>query len=173
MDLKGKKKVLMDIVNEGKTKSLQCVKKQKPMYKMTQNTQKQAKSQPDFHTFLVQEFAIRWHYALPSYPPLNFDYSPALKKLNSNVKLTPVPHFPGLFTDAQKVHDLRPQNSKIIKPTLRNFQNMDTNELLRLLKIAVKKQICELNKSGFKSYDLEFEKSVLMPNLQILSKKLQ
>lgn len=30
--------------------------------------------------YLVDEFAQRWNYALPKYPPENFDYKPSLKQ---------------------------------------------------------------------------------------------
>jgi len=30
-------------------------------------------------TFLVEEFSLRWNYALPAYPPQDFNYESVLK----------------------------------------------------------------------------------------------
>lgn len=38
-------------------------------------------------THLVDEFAVRWWYALPVWPPANFDYLKALKE--ANLELVP------------------------------------------------------------------------------------
>lgn len=84
----------------------------------------------------VDEFAKRWWYALPVWPPADYDYQAALKKhsfreveLNSfkseaDVKagLRKVYHneyYEGIYTDsAGRVYDLRPTETM---PSLSNF----------------------------------------------------
>ena len=76
---------------------------------------------------MVTELACRWNYALPSYPPKNFNFESALSKegfklvdtanfarlkTDSGEKIvTGVDYFEGLFRDKLgKCHDLRPHN---------------------------------------------------------------
>lgn len=82
---------------------------------------------------LVDEFATRWWYAMPLWPPANFDYDQALKSQgfelveqakmregSSKSKLVcAVEGYEGVYKDAKGVlHDLRPSDSK---PSLQNF----------------------------------------------------
>jgi hypothetical protein len=80
----------------------------------------------------VDEFAKRWWYALPAWPPADFDYKKALaekglKLVDQNQVREPsketavyqIENFDGIFKDAaNKVYDLRPQDTM---PCLVNF----------------------------------------------------
>ena len=103
----------------------------------------------------VDEFAKRWWYALPVWPPTDFDYKAALKqrgfrevefasfKAANNVKgglkkVFPNEYYGGIYTDsAGRVYDLRPQDSM---PSLSNFQKMEMDKLRKLLRTSYEKQ---------------------------------
>jgi hypothetical protein len=120
---------------------------------------------------LVEEFATRWNYALPAYPPAGYDYAPELKKkklskvpvdlfsklkyvkagdgseLSKHLKsgqtvVHEVEHFPGIFRSLDgKTYDLRPNDEKIIKPCLQTFVNMPMPKLQSLLLKSYKAQL--------------------------------
>ena len=89
---------------------------------------------------LIEEFSVRWYYAMPPWPPENYDYGPALRAAGlrrvepKNWKMEPeekdglrkvleLEAFEGRFKDSQgKNYDLRPRESC---PSLNNFERMD------------------------------------------------
>jgi len=93
---------------------------------------------------LIDELAVRWNYALPKWPPDNYDYEPALRaynlrrvdtktwkmepeELNGLFKVFELETFSGYFKDSKgKTYDLRPLEGK---PTLNNFLRMDIHKL--------------------------------------------
>ena len=104
----------------------------------------------------VDELAKRWWYALPVWPPEDFDYKAALKTYNFRVietsqfkaapevkgglkKVMENEYYKGIYADsAGKVYDLRPQDTM---PSLSNFQKMEMKKLQRILKTAYEKQL--------------------------------
>ena len=85
----------------------------------------------------VDEFAKRWWYALPAWPPLNYDYLAALQQNGLRIvesarwksepeldknglrKVQVVENYMGLYKDSDgNTYDLRPRDSM---PSLRNF----------------------------------------------------
>lgn len=89
------------------------------------------------HENVAHEFAIRWNYALPSWPPADFDYDKALSEhklrivepkqfrsepdydQNGNAKAYELEIYKGVYkTLNNKVVDIRPQDSK---PCMSNF----------------------------------------------------
>ena len=102
----------------------------------------------------MDEFAKRWWYALPAWPPSDFDCKAALKQHQfrliqvSEFKAAPEieggfrkvfgnEYYEGVYTDSEgKVYDLRPRESM---PSLANFKKMDINKLRKLLKTAYEK----------------------------------
>ena len=102
----------------------------------------------DFNNLLhcVDEFAKRWWYALPAWPPENFDYNQALQKVGMRQvdptefrtapefdgitklkKVYPIDYFEGIFRDNDgNTYDLRPRESM---PSLTNFQRKSMGEL--------------------------------------------
>ena len=117
-------------------------KRQKP----TAPKKEERKAGPQNNEYLVDEFAQRWNYALPKYPPENFDYSPSLKSLKlklvsqkdfqklkndhsgaqSETLVYQIDYYQGMFRDANgKIYDLRPKtdfSKNIIRPSLKTFQ---------------------------------------------------
>lgn len=114
------------------------------------------------HAFLVEEFAKRWNYALPTYPPEGFDYSKDLiasklhlvslqdfnrlkagqneetkidKKIPNGFQIVhSVEHYPGLFRSTTgEIFDLRPNTPTIIRPSLKTFNEMPKDRLKELL----------------------------------------
>ena len=103
----------------------------------------------------VDEFAKRWWYALPVWPPADFDYDAALKQRGfrsiepSQFRAAPEvkgqlrkvvenEYYHGIYTDSKgNMYDLRPQDSM---PSLANFSLMDIDKLRKLLKTAYEKQ---------------------------------
>lgn len=98
---------------------------------------------------LVYEFAVRWSYALPSWPPQGYDYSAKLRENNfrkvdfARFKAEPelddknfkkvyeIEHFEGRYRDSAGVtYDLRPMESC---PSLSNFSRMEKDALQKLL----------------------------------------
>ena len=53
---------------------------------------------------LVNEFACRWNYALPAYPPANFDYAPICK--DKGLKVVDAAEFNRLKSTAPKSEKL-------------------------------------------------------------------
>ena len=125
----------------------------------------------------VDEFAKRWWYALPLWPPTDYDYNSALKKRgfrsidfasfkgapevkNSLRKVYENEYYKGIYTDSKgSVYDLRPQETM---PSLANFQKMDIDKLRKLLKTAYQKQLEAINsaKTVNKQYDKQTEEQI-------------
>ena len=106
----------------------------------------------DFNNLLhcVDELAKRWWYALPAWPPINYDYDSALKKVGMRrvdpnefrmapeydhisklKKVYPIDYFDGIFRDIEgNTYDLRPRDTM---PSLTNFQKKPLGELRSLL----------------------------------------
>ena len=124
----------------------------------------------------VDEFAKRWWYALPAWPPENFDYDMALRKVGMRQvdpcefrsapeydpssklkKVYPIDYYEGIFRDTEgNTYDLRPKESM---PCLTNFQRKPINELRNLLMMAYMNQKKELErvKAENKQYDRQTE----------------
>ena len=113
---------------------------------------------------LVDEFSVRWFYALPAWPPANFDYDTVLhtlglrrvdyKNFKAEIDVDPdtgmrkvyeLDTFPGNFKDSQnKVYDARPRESS---PCLSNFNRMEVQVLQRNLLKAYEGQLHALEAS--------------------------
>lgn len=137
---------------------------------------------------LVYELSVRWNYALPPWPPLDFDYSAKLKELglrrveaqrfraeaeveNGLRKAFEVEGFSGQFRDSEgKLHDLRPRDSC---PCISNFEQMPLEELQRLVMRAYEHQLQDLHdlKAKHNQYDRVYELD-LVRSLQGKIKKL-
>ena len=122
----------------------------------------------------VDEFAKRWWYALPVWPPADYDYQAALKRHNFR-ELEPAAfrseadvkgglrkvmgneYYEGIYTDsAGRVYDLRPKETM---PSLSNFQKMDMDRQRKLLRTSYERQseaITKAKEEG-KQYDRETE----------------
>ena len=109
----------------------------------------------DFHNKLhcVDELAKRWWYALPDWPPVDFNYTKELAKNGFRLvdsesfraaaefdprtglkKVYAIECYEGIFRDLQgNMYDLRP---KEMAPTLMNFQRMAPENLRKLLLTA-------------------------------------
>jgi hypothetical protein len=93
---------------------------------------------------LIDELAVRWWYALPKWPPENYDYTQRLRdnglrrvevrqwkmeqeEVDGLKKVFELETFPGVFKDSQgKTFDLRPMETC---PSLNNFLKMDRGRL--------------------------------------------
>lgn len=107
---------------------------------------------------LVDEFAKRWWYALPIWPPADFDYNAQLsannleaveqnklkeKSSSGQERVCQVEGYPGVYRDAKgRLYDMRPQESM---PSLQNFQKMNVRDLQGLLAKAYDEQQKQLN----------------------------
>ena len=98
----------------------------------------------------VDELANRWWYALPAWPPTDFDFDAALAKnglrsyevdefrnvpefdpKTGHKKVHPIECFEGIYRDLQgNMYDLRPLESA---PSLINFQRMSKEKVRGLL----------------------------------------
>jgi len=111
---------------------------------------------------LVNELLCRWWYALPPWPPENYDISQKLIKNNLRLinsqdwkkepkfdenGLEKCIELPGykyvMLTSEGKTFDFRPEEGK---PTYNNFIKMPRKKILGLLMKALEKQMSELNK---------------------------
>ena len=128
----------------------------------------------------VDELAKRWWYALPAWPPENYDYDLALKKVGMRQldpsefrmapeidhitrlkKVYPIEYFEGIFKDSEgNTYDLRPKESM---PCLTNFQRKSIGELRSLLIQAYSNQLSELVKvkAENKQYDRQMEEQIM------------
>ncbi|KAL4468603.1 hypothetical protein ABPG74_005106 [Tetrahymena malaccensis] len=112
---------------------------------------------------IVYEVLKRWWYALPDWPPANFDYSSALEQNKLRVvnkqkfriepdlddrgflKVYEILGYQGLYKDANnKLYDLRPEEGK---PSYNSLSKKSEVELIGLLKTCYQKQIEELEMS--------------------------
>lgn len=101
----------------------------------------------------VDELAVRWWYALPAWPPADFNYAAALAShslravdvdtfrsapefdlLTGFKKVHAVECYVGIYRDLEgNMYDLRPKESA---PSLRNLQRMPLTHLHQLLQKA-------------------------------------
>ena len=110
---------------------------------------------------LVNELLCRWWYALPQWPPEDYDISDKLREKKLRLinikgwkkepkndekgyeKCIQLPGFKYVVSDSNgKIYDFRPQKGK---PSYSNFIKMPKKQLCRLLLEALKKQLEELN----------------------------
>ncbi|CAI2371138.1 unnamed protein product [Moneuplotes crassus] len=130
---------------------------------------------------IVQEFCKRWWYVLPVWPPINYDYTPLLRKNNLRLvqkeywmetpdyngkdikekKVFEDPHNRGIFEDSEGLlYDLRPHENC---PSISNFAKTDSIKLMNLLCEAYKCQIHELeNIDPYMIQDIEFHNQKLV-----------
>ena len=77
-----------------------------------------------------------------------------------------VDHYPGMFRNEKgELYDLRPNDDKHIRPSLRTFSLMDKKKLQQLLLKALEAQKSELQKPDHSPYDIKFETDVLIKEL--------
>lgn len=78
-----------------------------------------------------------------------------------------VDFFPGNYIDEfGKYYDLRPNDNKHIRPSLKTFADMETSKLQDLLLKAYKSQLKELKSKDHKVYgDILYETKILIPML--------
>ena len=120
---------------------------------------------------LIDELSVRWWYAMPKWPPENFDYTQRLRErglrkveikqwkmeqddIEGLRKVFELDNFPGVFKDSQgQTYDLRPKETC---PSLNNFLKMERGELQKLLFKAYGEQINTLENLE-QPYDKQFE----------------
>eukprot|EP00922_Rhytidocystis_sp_ex-Travisia-forbesii_P006998 GHVS01010230.1.p1 GENE.GHVS01010230.1~~GHVS01010230.1.p1 ORF type:complete len:431 (-),score=96.47 GHVS01010230.1:200-1492(-) len=114
---------------------------------------------------LVAQFLKRWWFALPPWPPVDYDFRKVLgeRKLKwisleewedaedvdeeGYTKVYEISSFPGVFRDPSgQALDLRPKESC---PSYVNFMSKSETELLRLISKAINNQLVELQKSPY------------------------
>eukprot|EP01022_Parablepharisma_sp_SALTPOND_P014052 TRINITY_DN188_c0_g2_i1.p1 TRINITY_DN188_c0_g2~~TRINITY_DN188_c0_g2_i1.p1 ORF type:complete len:4549 (-),score=684.34 TRINITY_DN188_c0_g2_i1:241-13887(-) len=112
---------------------------------------------------VMDEILCRWWYALPLWPPTDYDYSTVLKerklrKVNPTSwlieknqdaegykKVVEVSGYPGLFMDYEnELHDLRPKETC---PSKTNLSKKPMAELAELLKKCYEEQLRQLKES--------------------------
>ena len=122
-------------------------------------------------SILVYQLLKRWWYALPKWPPENYDCSDKLneKKLrvvnlidwkkeskfneNNFEKCFELPGFKYIFCDSQgKIYDFRPEENK---PSFNNLMKLSDQKLYEYLIIALKKQIEILEKEEINTNNKE------------------
>ncbi|GIX65068.1 uncharacterized protein BcabD6B2_45030 [Babesia caballi] len=118
---------------------------------------------------LVAQLLCRWWYVLPDWPPANYNYHEQLEKRmlkcypvkefddrenvdsDGYMKCYQLSAFPGVFRDFKGVaHDLRPLEGK---PCYNNMVQKSEEELVTLVKAAIRKQIDILTNSSFDEAD--------------------
>jgi len=127
----------------------------------------------------VDELAVRWWYALPPWPPADFDFDAALAKnglrafdlekfklvpefdpRTGHKKVHPVECYPGVYRDLQgNMYDVRPKETA---PSLVNFQRMPLSQLHTLLLKAYQEQLAALMsiQAENKQYDRQMEEQI-------------
>ena len=130
------------------------------------------KKATDFYRHrLVCLILCRWWYVLPEWPPVDYDYSEALKRENlylcdelnwnssskydddGRLKCYELLNYSGVFVNCDgKVNDLRPNEGK---PSYNNLNNLETPELISLLHTAINNQIKELEMSPYINLESE------------------
>ncbi|KAF4692258.1 hypothetical protein FOZ60_013795 [Perkinsus olseni] len=131
---------------------------------------------------LVSEVLCRWWYAMPPWPPANFDYEKELARQGFRVvglqdweeeddidqegrgKVYPLAQFPGVYRAYdRRMIDVRPNEGK---PSFNNLMSLTTEKLKALLKEAIKNQLAELRaQPTFKrpgNGDEELEKDLVL-----------
>lgn len=160
------------------------VKKQigvKSVQKQTQSSATMQAGDLNFHSkeHLIEEFSCRFWFALPPWPPMNYDYSPhllsiGLRRVDAKDwkrepeerdglrKVLELDSYTGYFKDSQgKSYDLRPKESC---PSLNNFERMETRKLQQLLLKAYEEQLQQLNVQAQlrKEYDAKHERALVV-----------
>lgn len=114
---------------------------------------------------LVAQFLKRWWYALPPWPPVDYDYNNVLRERKLKwvsleewedaedvddkgyTKVYQISSFPGIFRDpAGNAIDIRPREGR---PSYKNIKTMSRVELLRLISRAIQNQLVELKRSPY------------------------
>ena len=122
-------------------------------------------------SILVYQLLKRWWYALPKWPPENYDCSNKLNeqklrvvnlidwkkesKLDENnfEKCFELPGYKFVFCDSQgKIYDFRPEENK---PSFNNLMKLSDQKLYEYLIIALKKQIEILEKEDINTNNKE------------------
>jgi len=143
------------------TKKKETPKKEKKQMEKKDRTPKEE---------LIYDVLKRWWYAMPDWPPANYDYNPELTKHNlkkveqkflrqgtdsdeKGVKrVYEVPSYPGVFKDAKgEIIDLRPKENC---PSYDNLKTKNPGELFELLIKACKGQLEALQKSQHVDKDI-------------------
>lgn len=123
---------------------------------------------------LVDEFAKRWWYALPAWPPVDFDYAQELdkrglelvepkqlKEPSTKKRVVSIEGYQGVYKDAEgHLHDVRPADSC---PSLQNFQRMSVADLQMKLNAAYSaqaKQISDMLSGQAQAYDRATEMEI-------------
>ncbi|EER11648.1 uncharacterized apicomplexan-specific serine rich low complexity protein, putative [Perkinsus marinus ATCC 50983] len=109
---------------------------------------------------LVSEVLCRWWYAMPPWPPLDYDYEKELNRRGFRIvtlqdweeeadldkegraKVYALSQFPGIYRAYdRRLIDVRPNEGK---PSFNNLMNSTTDKLKALLREAIKNQLAEL-----------------------------
>lgn len=107
---------------------------------------------------IVNKILIRWWYGLPDWPPVDYDYTSALKARNlclisegknespslsgGLVAVVEIEGYPGIFQDRiGKLYDLRPAH---LCPSYNNLMQNSTKELIFILIRCLENQLDEL-----------------------------
>ena len=139
----------------------------------------------------MDELAVRWWYALPVWPPADFNYAAALAShslravdvdtfrsapefdpLTGFKKVHAVECYVGIYRDLEgNMYDLRPKESA---PSLRNLQRMSLTHLHQLLQKAYSEQLEALQKVEAENiqYDRQIEAQI-KKSLEMKVSKLQ
>ena len=139
----------------------------------------------------MDELAVRWWYALPVWPPADFNYAVALAShslravdvdtfrsapefdpLTGFKKVHAVECYVGIYRDLEgNMYDLRPKESA---PSLRNLQRMSLTHLHQLLQKAYSEQLEALQKVEAENiqYDRQIEAQI-KKSLEMKVSKLQ
>ena len=142
--------------------------------------------------YYVHQLLQRWWYALPLWPPENYDTSEQLKEnklrlveeknwkkeveINSDdfKKCVELPGFKYVYmTKEGKIYDFRPQEGK---PSFNNLMKLNDIELHQYIVKALKNQLDELEKKQFYSEknlrtDIKNQLKIARNNLSILKRK--
>ena len=142
--------------------------------------------------YYVHQLLQRWWYALPLWPPENYDTSEQLNKnklrlveeknwkkeveINSDdfKKCVELPGFKYVYiTKEGKIYDFRPQEGK---PSFNNLMKLTDIELHQYIVKALKNQLDELEKKQFYSEknlrtDIKNQLKIARNNLSILKRK--
>eukprot|EP00922_Rhytidocystis_sp_ex-Travisia-forbesii_P049768 GHVS01074060.1.p1 GENE.GHVS01074060.1~~GHVS01074060.1.p1 ORF type:complete len:417 (-),score=76.37 GHVS01074060.1:1571-2821(-) len=134
---------------------------------------------------LVAQFLKRWWFALPPWPPTDYDFNKVLEQRKLKwislgewedaedvdekgyTKVYQISSFPGVFRDPNgEALDLRPKDSC---PSYSNFIVKSELELLQLISKAINQQLVELQKSP---YDETANRKNLMQELSKVDRDL-
>lgn len=159
-------------LNGSKLSSKSKINKSKPVfssYKQLKKPKREKlpKSDPEKNE-IISKILQRWWYALEDWPPANFNYSAALKKLKltlipsdqafstkkSSKEVKIFPGYPGVYFNPSGIQDLRPQDSC---PSYDNLYKKPLKELKEILNKAFKNQILQLKSQNPVDVELVFD----------------